>query len=222
MADLRHDLDVDPPTAPGAPLAVRVHDTAPAYRAGLVAALNAAGYDAESTGSPSSWAAQPGRRALLITIRTEGDWRLLAGLPTAKPGVVLLALLAEPTPATYQEAFRRGATAAAAWDAPLATLLDVLAAAVQGRILLTADDAHVLAVGTPTDPHPAHFSDQDLDWLRQLAVGSSVTALARRSGLSDRSVYRRLADLYSRLGVANRSAAIATAIRWRLLDQHPH
>jgi DNA-binding NarL/FixJ family response regulator len=222
MADLRHHPDADPPLTSSGPLPVRVHDTVPAYQAGLVSALRAVGYDAGPTGNPRSWAAQTGRRALLITIRTEGDWALLAGLPAANPDLVLLALLTEPTPATYQEAFRRGATAAVAWDASLATVLDVLAAAVNGRILLTSNDAHVVAAGTLTDPHPDQFSDQELDWLRQLATGVPVNTLARRSGLSDRSVYRRLANLYTRLGVANRSAAIATAIRWRLLDRRPN
>jgi len=220
MADLRHDAHPDAPTA-REPLAVRVHDAVPVYVAGLITALKAAGYPAAATGNPRSWAAQPERRALLLTIRTERDWTLLATLPTDNPQLIILALLTEPTPATHQEAYRRGATAAVAWDAPLDTITRVLAAAAQGHILLTSASAHALAAGTLTDPHPDQFSDRELDWLRQLATGVSVTTLARRSGLSDRSVYRRLANLYTRLGVANRSAAIATAIRWRLLDQHP-
>lgn len=118
---------------------------------------------------------------------------------------------------TYQAALRRGASAAAAWDEPLDVVLDVLGAALAGRVLIPFEVAATL--GLPAaQPDPARFTSEELGWLRMLAAGATATALAEQSGLSNRTMYRRLADLYTRLGVHNRAEAITTATRWGLLD----
>jgi DNA-binding NarL/FixJ family response regulator len=204
-----------PPSWLGLP--VRVVDAVPAYRAGLVSALRHAGCDADALDDPDQWADQEGRRVLLLTLRTQRDWEQLTRLGRrASPHLVLVALLTALTGAAHQAALQRGASAAVAWDAPLETVLDILAAALTGRVLLPLEIAVTLG---HRQVEPETFTPQELEWLRQLVAGATTTAMAARSRLSSRTLYRRLADLYQRLGVQNRAGAIATATRWDLLDR---
>ncbi len=48
-------------------------------------------------------------------------------------------------------------------------------------------------------------------WLSSLAVGRSVVYLAREVSLSERSMYRRLDDVWRRLGTSNRAEGMALA-----------
>ncbi len=61
-------------------------------------------------------------------------------------------------------------------------------------------------------PDPSPLTDQEADWLGQLASGIRTLDIARESGYSERSLYRALADLYKRLGVRNRQEALTLAI----------
>ncbi len=213
VADLGSGAQPQPQPQPR--VSVRVVDGVPAYRAGLVAALLHAGYDADSTDDPDGWADHDSRRGLMLTLRTQHDWDQLARLGRrARPHLVLIALLTALTGAAHQAALQRGASAAIAWDAPLDAVLAVLAAALDGQVLLPLEIA--VTLGHP-DIDPGIFSPQELAWLRLLAAGATTSALARRSRLSDRTINRRLANLYSRMGVRNRAEAIAAATRWGLI-----
>jgi DNA-binding CsgD family transcriptional regulator len=57
------------------------------------------------------------------------------------------------------------------------------------------------------DTDPSQFTSRELEWLRILASGATAT-LAEYGGYSARTMYRRLADLYARLGVNNRCEAV--------------
>lgn len=48
-------------------------------------------------------------------------------------------------------------------------------------------------------------------WLSSLAAGRSVVYLAREVSLSERSMYRRLDDVWRRLGTSNRAEGMALA-----------
>lgn len=56
------------------------------------------------------------------------------------------------------------------------------------------------------------LTDQEIDWLRQLVAGARSVEVAGRSGYSERSFYRALSELWSRLGVRDRNEAIVLAI----------
>ena len=60
---------------------------------------------------------------------------------------------------------------------------------------------------------PCCLSDEELEWLRRLARGDRIGDIAIESGLSRRSLYRRLDDLWAKLGVVNRAQGIAMASR---------
>jgi len=87
---------------------------------------------------------------------------------------------------------------------------DFLIAEVDGEV----PAAVALAVIDSTDGNGngnTPISDQEIRWLRSLAEGMPVAHLALEEGYSVRSMYRRLARTYRRLGAANRMQALIRA-----------
>ena len=54
---------------------------------------------------------------------------------------------------------------------------------------------------------------EERSWLEAFAEGRSSGWVARQAHISERQLYRRLHSVYERLGVTNRSAAIAVLSR---------
>lgn len=67
-------------------------------------------------------------------------------------------------------------------------------------------------------PGNAKVLPEDLPVLRLLAEGATVATIGRLLHIGDRTVYRRLDELYARLGVTNRMAAVSYAFRWGVLE----
>jgi DNA-binding CsgD family transcriptional regulator len=55
-------------------------------------------------------------------------------------------------------------------------------------------------------------------WIVELSRGSTVVALAERYGYSERVMFRRLGEVYARLGAMNRAEALVAAERFGLLE----
>lgn len=90
-------------------------------------------------------------------------------------------------------------------------------AAVEGAVLLPRE---VLAALIGHDPHAAiEISSEEAEWLTDLSAGATVVKLADDFGYSERAMFRRLHDLYTRLGVSNRTEALVTAQRLGLLSR---
>ena len=75
---------------------------------------------------------------------------------------------------------------------------------------------------TSTRPVPARaigWSPEpgDLELLRLLAAGQTVDAIARRVGISERTVRRRLRALADEIGVDSTIEAVVFAVRARLI-----
>jgi DNA-binding NarL/FixJ family response regulator len=62
------------------------------------------------------------------------------------------------------------------------------------------------------------LSETERAWLRRLAAGGTVAGLARDCAYSEREMYRRLSDLYTRLGGRTRTEALLLAERHGLLS----
>ncbi|MGJ9423297.1 hypothetical protein [Aeromicrobium sp. CF3.5] len=95
------------------------------------------------------------------------------------------------------------------------TALGVRAALV-GQFVVSAAMANQMMRGSATVENVP--SAHELAWLARLSTGWSVLELAETELLSERVMYRRLAAVYRRLGVASRTEAIATVARAGLLD----
>jgi len=62
------------------------------------------------------------------------------------------------------------------------------------------------------------FTPAERRWLRLLAEGKTVAAVAAAEGYSARHMRRMLADVYRRLGVTGRIPALLAAAKLGLLD----
>ncbi|HEX2274718.1 MAG TPA: LuxR C-terminal-related transcriptional regulator, partial [Acidimicrobiales bacterium] len=188
----------------------------PAYRRGLALALAEAGFVPEEPVDLREWARSVVGPLILLTVREDRDWDSVS--PDAVDAEVpVVALLPSPTPAAYAAALDRGATGAAPWDAAPEQIVRVLHAAAEGLAVLPLDVARSLARQHCPDAPPEWMTTTAVEFLRSLADGTTVGALARRTGCSERAMYRRLHSLYGRMGVNNRSEAIRQASRWGLL-----
>jgi DNA-binding CsgD family transcriptional regulator len=55
------------------------------------------------------------------------------------------------------------------------------------------------------------MSKRDVEWLRALSQGITVSQLAETMGYSERAMYRLLRDLYQRMDVKTRTEAVLKA-----------
>lgn len=188
---------------------VAVLERAAAYRRGLEAALTAAGF---TTTEPSV------ADALLVTL-SSAEGCAAADEGTAA-GKLVVALLPEATAAQYAHALGHGAASAAAWDADPGDIVATLDQALRGWARLPSAVAAALAAEWPGAhlPRP-EISEDEASWLIDLAAGHTVSRIADQTGYSERAMFRRLHELYTRLGVSGRAEAIVVAERLGLLER---
>ena len=193
---------------------VAVHDPLPLFRQGVMAALGDLGYEPEAPDDVLSWARRPDRRVVLFTVHTAADWALLAELCRADDELAVVAMLDRAGVAEYLRAISAGVAGAVPRQSTAAEVRAAFQAAVQGNTLLPVEVLRALA-GHPVAEAGAVPAEQpttrEIGWLRDLAQGVSVSRLADRSGYSERMMFRLLRELYTRLGVANRTEALILA-----------
>jgi DNA-binding NarL/FixJ family response regulator len=195
-----------------------VVDRSATFRGGLSQVLEQAGFAISDVDDLRSWAAGPGQRFVILTIRHGPDWKELAALREVNGDLLLVALLVSPTPDDYATALRSGATSAAAWEASPNDIVVVLTAAAEGMVLLPYQVAHAMAAKVPAAQDSGWITHEELEWLRVLATGATIQELAEQVAYSERSLYRLLHDLYQRMGVSNRTEAVLEAARRGLLN----
>lgn len=178
----------------------------------------AAGYAVDEPEDLVRWASDPGRGAILNL----HDKRAASALERLREaGVVVVGVLAEHTVAACRQALTDGAVSLLPRSAGPEAVVAVLADALAGRATLPVPLVRSLGAEQRRRglaENPGRVTAQELTLLRLMAQGSTVTFIAREQGIAERTVYRRLAQLYLRLGVRGRIEAIARAFQWGLLD----
>jgi DNA-binding NarL/FixJ family response regulator len=198
---------------------IAVWDPLPAYRRGISAILDNAGFRVEELEEPSdftAWSVEEEKHVALVTIeagKSAHGWRVIAQLRQLESEPIVLALLSDSTVDLYVSAIAAGATSAVARDASPDLIRQVFVEAVQGRALLPS--FVITALVTQLRPVQAEDrpSDRDIEWLGALSKGTPVAELARSAGYSERAMYRMLSDLYARIGARNRTEAIVKALQ---------
>jgi two-component system nitrate/nitrite response regulator NarL len=97
---------------------------------------------------------------------------------------------------------------------------DAILAVVEGRTVLPPDLHSGLAEeirkrGVDTGPH---LSGRELEVLKLTAEGCSATDIAERLSISSGTVKTHLQNAYQKLGVSDRAAAVAEAMRRGLIE----
>lgn len=199
---------------------IAICDPARSYCRGLGAALTAAGYAVEEVEHVHPQTVASRFELLLLTVRSASDWQVVRDVRADNPDLKVIVLLVDPTADRHAEALRCGASGVVAWEAAPETILAVVAAALDGCVLLSLSVAQAIAVTGRPLYDPEWITPEEVEWLRLLARGITIQQVAEKAGYSERALYRVLHGLYGRMRVANRTEAILQAGRWGLLDEH--
>lgn len=195
------------------PVRIAAVDPLPMFAEGIAAVLARDGHSVETPGDVVVWARGDGRPVVLLALLAPDDWLLLTRLLRSRPDAVVVTFVDEPDTASYARALTAGAAGVLPRNAAPADVRDAFRAALREAVLLPVEVARALvtasrAVAGPASGQPA---EREIGWLRRLRQGATVAQLAGEAGYSERMMFRHLAELYARLGVPNRTAAIVHA-----------
>jgi DNA-binding NarL/FixJ family response regulator len=193
---------------------IAVVDPLPMFVRGVANTLAEAGHVAETPDDVVAWVRHPGAPVVLMTVLGEPDWRLLAEIISTRPDAVIIVMLPARDAETWVRALTAGAMGALPRDTSAEVMCETIATAAAGGSLLPFDVLRALVASlqpNATIGSARPVSDQEVGWLRLLAIGTTVARLAERAGYSERMMFRLLADVYRRLGASNRTTAIMRA-----------
>lgn len=193
---------------------VAIVERLPAYRRGLAAAFADVGFAVQELAAFDESAADTD--AVVFTIDSEEAWAALAEL-LAKPGAVVVALLEDASVTGYRRALRLGLAGTVSREAPTEQIVAVVSAALTGTTLLPCPIARQLAERCGIE-EPLPISENEAGWLRAMADGATIATLAQAARYSERQMHRMVANLYKRIGAANRQQALVFAARYGILD----
>ena len=131
----------------------------------------------------------------------------------AYPEIKIMVLTSYATSKEMSDAITNGAVGALMKDTAATDLISAIRAIVAGeriipeRLLRQAEE----------DKEVPKLSERHLEILSSVAQGQSNSDIAKQFGLSEISIKKHLSKIFERLGVANRSEAVALALRKQML-----
>lgn len=131
------------------------------------------------------------------------------------PGLPVLVLTTYDTDADILAAVEAGASGYMLKDAPPETIRSAVRAAAAGQTALAPEVAARL-MGRLRNAQQS-LSAREIELLELLATGMSNRAISRRLFISEATVKTHLVHIYDKLGVDNRTAAIAAARAQRII-----
>jgi DNA-binding NarL/FixJ family response regulator len=200
--------------SPHSAATVAIVERLPAYRRGLAAALVESGFVVEELAAVE----EPIKAADVVafTADSEESWAALDPL-MASPGPAIVVLLEDASVASYRRALHLGVAGAVSRDAPTEQIVAVVSAALDGTALIPSPIARQLAERCGAE-EPLPISDSEARWLRAMAEGTTIANMAQTARYSERQMHRLIANLYKRIGAANRQQALVFAARYGILD----
>lgn len=211
----------------GRRLTILIADDHPVYRQGLERAITERP-DLDLVGSTAD-----GRQALerihelepdvaVVDVRMPGLDGLKIVSAVQRDGLrtrVMLLTGYEDSGAAYK-ALAEGAAGYVSKASDHTELCDSIAAAGRGETVIAPQFAAGIATEIQlreTSERPA-LTARESEVLRLLAEGRTSARIGEELHLSEATVKTHLHNLYEKLGVSDRAAAVATAMRWGLLE----
>ena len=206
---------------------VVVADDHPVYREGVVRALNASG-SVQVVGE-----AEDGATALQLIKADRPDVALLdfrmpgmdgsqvaAAIQRDELPTRVLLLSAHDESAIVYEALQHGAAGFLPKESTRAEIIDAVVACAKGRDVVAPSVAANLAGEIRRRAQPAGpvLSPREREVLAGIARGQSIPAIAKGLYLAPSTVKTHVQRLYEKLGVSDRAAAVAEAMRRKLLE----
>lgn len=141
-----------------------------------------------------------------------------AGIPSGEDGPAVVVLGEEPTPERIAAAFASGASGYVVRRMSSEAICTALVAVGRGETVLPRELQQQLCAAMRC-PRPAALplSERELAVLELTADGFDRAEIARRLFLSPSTIKTHLASVYTKLGVADRAAAVAAGFRTGLL-----
>lgn len=144
----------------------------------------------------------------------EATWRIRQ----AQPDVRVVVLTTYETDQDILRAVEAGAAGYLLKDSSKENLAEALRAASRGETVLAPSVATTLVSRLRGDSTPRpQLSGRELEVLRLAAAGSTNAEMGRAMFISETTVKTHLLRAYAKLGVSDRTAAVAQAIRHGLL-----
>ncbi|MGH9024391.1 MAG: hypothetical protein ACRDV9_15085 [Acidimicrobiia bacterium] len=187
----------------------------------LVTSLVALGFLAEAVDEPEVWAKTQTGGVLLFSNGLPEAPTSLAHLKTGDPDLVVVVLLAGIGVPSIRAALSSGADGVADRDASPAEVGRVILAAIDGHFTFPRRIARELWADNSGPGGNLQISEAEVAWLRMLADGATVPAVARSANRSERDMFRLLKRLYGRLEATSRTEAILKAAQAGLLSDRP-
>jgi DNA-binding NarL/FixJ family response regulator len=141
--------------------------------------------------------------------------RISDNAAAGRPGPPVLVLTTYDTDADILAAVEAGAAGYMLKDAEPEKIREAVLAAAAGRTALAPEVAARL-MGRIRNPRPA-LSAREVQLVELLATGMANKEIARALFISEATVKTHLVHIYAKLGVDNRTAAIAEASRRRII-----
>jgi two-component system, NarL family, nitrate/nitrite response regulator NarL len=135
-------------------------------------------------------------------------------------GTRVVMIAAEPEPGLVYSAIENGAAGYLTHDADAGELCDAVTAVARGGIVL----AHQVQAGIAgeirlrADHERPFLSEREREILKLVADGLTAPEIGRRIHVSTATVKTHLQHLYEKLGVGERAAAVAQAMRRGLVE----
>jgi DNA-binding NarL/FixJ family response regulator len=157
---------------------------------------------------------------ILMDLRMAGMDGVAAITELARRGVTarVLVLTTYDTDSHVLPAIAAGATGYLLKDAPRDDLLRAVRAAARGEAVLSPSVAARL-MGRVRTPSTGPLSPRELEVLQLVSVGNTNREAAARLFITEATVKTHLLNIYSKLGVGDRAAAVAEAYNRGLLGR---
>lgn len=167
-------------------------------------------------------AARPHVVLLDVKMPEAGGLEVLGGLLAASPKARVILFTMYENPAYVNAAIRAGASGYIVKSVSRDELLEAIHAVHSGKRYLHADVARSLlrrvALEAKVRTKDGVLSLRDVQVLELLAEGKSNKLIAQDLGIADETVKSYLKRLFEKLGVRDRTEAVAIALRQNLID----
>jgi two-component system nitrate/nitrite response regulator NarL len=206
---------------------VLVADDHPVYRHGLVdaiarrAELELAG-EAETGDEALSAIRTLGPDVAVVDVKMPGIDGLDVAKAVARDGLDsrVIFLSAYLDSGTVYEAVEAGARGYLSKDSDADAICDAIVRVARGETVMGVETQRAIAeeIRTRAPAEPSPLSQREREILRLTADGESASDIAGRLFLSPATVKTHLQRIYQKLGVSDRAAAVAEAMRRGLLE----
>jgi DNA-binding NarL/FixJ family response regulator len=151
---------------------------------------------------------------VIVDVRlTDGNGlTLVRELVAGQPALAVVVLTMYAGDAQVLDAREAGASAFVSKDAPTTAVLEAARKALDAPRVFTADGVTALSKRT-ANRHFGRLTPRELEVLELLVAGDGVGPIARRLFISESTTKTHIANIYGKLGAANRAQAVAVALR---------